>query len=84
MRTMNIHMAETVCQAIQSKRNPQMIFSDSNAAGFRLKSVSGGAKKKAAHDLFLNDFVMVADRKIRPEQIMSEWNYKLSFIEEDA
>ena len=81
MRIMSRHMAATVLNALNSKRTPQMLFSDSNTMGFRIKSANA---KNCGADMLLNDFVMVIDKNINPYEIMKEWNLKLADIEAES
>lgn len=80
MKTMNQQMAQTLCEAICAKRSAVAVFSDTNPTGFRVRPLT----KTRDRDLFLNDFVMVADKEIKPDEIMSEWNYKAAMIEANA
>lgn len=80
MNTMNQEMAKTLCEAICAKRTPVAVFSDANPAGFRVRTLI----KTSDKDLYLSDFVMVADKHIKPDELMTEWNYKVAMTEANA
>jgi hypothetical protein len=77
MKKMSHEMAEMVCSAIKRKKSPQALFSDPNPSGFRIKA----ADKVHGNELFLDSFLMVADKTTTAQDIKAEWDSKLFGVE---
>lgn len=66
----DIEKAEIVCGAVRRRKRPQAIFIDDNACGFRIKP----AEKTQGNELFLEEFLMVADSSVDASHLCEVWN----------